>query len=294
MTASTWAHLRFSFSIFLTPVFFYCLSDVPDVAWARSITLFAVLTLGIFPASNGYNSFFDKDQASIGGLEKPPTVTADLYRWSLGLEMAALAISAAVLGGAVTVLVFIYGIFSKLYSHPRFRWKARPYLGFVTVIVLQGAWMYWICRLALVKHPESLWVVWADPSLRARALVSSLLIAGSYPITQVYQHGEDARRGDLTFSRLLGVRGTFLFSASCLGLALVWMGFLWDWKWPAAIFIGVSLPAFVNFAVWMRAVWKNSASAEISAVHRFLRLSSMCTIFGLLLIFALKQDFVKL
>ena len=58
------------------------------------------------------------------------------------------------------------------------------------------------------------------------ALVSTLFLCGSYPLTQVYQHEEDARRGDRTLSLRLGIRGTFVFAAvgllagaAALGLA---------------------------------------------------------------------------
>jgi hypothetical protein len=39
-----------------------------------------------FPASNGYNSYFDKDEDSIGLLEKPPEVDISLYYFSILLE----------------------------------------------------------------------------------------------------------------------------------------------------------------------------------------------------------------
>jgi 1,4-dihydroxy-2-naphthoate octaprenyltransferase len=45
------------------------------------------------------------------------------------------------------------------------------------------------------------------------ALLSTCLLLGSYPMTQIYQHEEDARRGDKTFSLLLGIKETFIFTA---------------------------------------------------------------------------------
>src|SRR5260370_37448 len=43
------------------------------------------------------------------------------------------------------------------------------------------------------------------------ATLSTLLLLGSYPMTQVYQHEEDAKHGDKTMSMLLGIVGTFIF-----------------------------------------------------------------------------------
>ena len=45
------------------------------------------------------------------------------------------------------------------------------------------------------------------PSVQIPAILSSLLLFGSYPMTQIYQHEEDARRGDKTLSLKLGIQG---------------------------------------------------------------------------------------
>ena len=41
------------------------------------------------------------------------------------------------------------------------------------------------------------------------AFLCTLMLLGSYPMTQVFQHEEDAKRGDLTLSRILGIKGLF-------------------------------------------------------------------------------------
>ncbi|NJK83733.1 MAG: ubiquinone biosynthesis protein UbiA, partial [Saprospiraceae bacterium] len=51
------------------------------------------------------------------------------------------------------------------------------------------------------------------------AILSSLMLLGSYPMTQIYQHEEDAKRGDTTLSLKLGILGTFHFTAITFGLA---------------------------------------------------------------------------
>ncbi len=52
------------------------------------------------------------------------------------------------------------------------------------------------------------------PEVWIPAALSSLWLMAAYPMTQIYQHEEDARRGDLTLSRLLGIQGTFIFTAT--------------------------------------------------------------------------------
>src|SRR6185436_14663040 len=42
--------------------------------------------------------------------------------------------------------------------------------------------------------------------------LTSLMLFATYPMTQVYQHEEDLKRGDVTMSVKLGIRGTFFFA----------------------------------------------------------------------------------
>ena len=67
LTRSTWLHLRIPFSYFLMPVFFFALGISPNLVESRLLWLFLIVHLFLYPASNGYNSYFDKDVKSIGG-----------------------------------------------------------------------------------------------------------------------------------------------------------------------------------------------------------------------------------
>jgi len=79
----------------------------------------------------------------------------------------------------------------------------------------QGA--FTLLSMAIVAG-GGLGVLGRAPVLWAAGLITAFLL-GVYPLTQIYQHEEDARRGDLTISRLVGIRGTFVLAAACLGLA---------------------------------------------------------------------------
>jgi 1,4-dihydroxy-2-naphthoate octaprenyltransferase len=94
------------------------------------------------------------------------------------------------------------------------------------------------------------------------AILSALFFAGSYPLTQIYQHEEDARRGDLTLSRVLGVAGTFRWWLAWSGLAGALFGWFF-WKRMAApaltlLFVGALLPSFLQTVRW----WKKSTGAN--------------------------------
>jgi 1,4-dihydroxy-2-naphthoate octaprenyltransferase len=66
--ASTLQLLRFPFSLFLAPVFFFALSQVENIHWLHCSLVFFILHLLVYPASNGYNSYMDRDETAIGGI----------------------------------------------------------------------------------------------------------------------------------------------------------------------------------------------------------------------------------
>ena len=86
---STLLHLRLLFSAFLLPVFLFALSQVPQINWQNAILTFVIWHLLVYPASNGYNSYFDKDEGSIALIEKPPPVDKSLYFFALLLDVIA-------------------------------------------------------------------------------------------------------------------------------------------------------------------------------------------------------------
>jgi hypothetical protein len=67
-------HLRIPFSIYLFPVFWFGISQSLNIHAIDVLIVGIVLHLFIYPASNLYNSYMDKDTGSIGGLEHPPPI----------------------------------------------------------------------------------------------------------------------------------------------------------------------------------------------------------------------------
>jgi len=221
LRSSTWQHLRFPFSIFLAPVFLFAASEARTLHLVPILAVFTLLHFGVYPASNGYNSFYDQDEGPIGGVAQPKKPQPELLWVSNFLDGISILGLTAVNRGA-GIIALIYTLASRAYSHPRVRIKGRPILGLLWVSLFQGAGVYWIVWLGIGSSLSGLQF---DAPPLAPLLVSSLLLMGSYPLTQIYQHEEDARRGDLTFSRSLGVRGTFLFSSILSLIALSALSF---------------------------------------------------------------------
>src|SRR6187397_634195 len=91
--SSTIQLLRFHFSFFLMPVYWFALSQVMEINKAHSFLVFFILHVLVYPSSNGYNSYMDRDTGSIGGIKNPAQPTRQLYRITIMLDILALLLS---------------------------------------------------------------------------------------------------------------------------------------------------------------------------------------------------------
>ncbi|NVO85289.1 UbiA family prenyltransferase [Hymenobacter sp. P5252] len=278
--------LRIPFSVYLMPVFWFGLSALrePFSPW-RAVGVFVVLHLLAYPASNGYNSYYDRDEGSIGGLRTPPKVSAEL------LHLVWLFDALAVLGGwllspAFAGLVAVYLLVSKAYSYEGIRLKKYPLLSTAVVVVFQGAYTFLMTQVGV--GADSVQIVAPDNLLLA--LVSSLFLAGSYPLTQVYQHAEDARRGDRTLSLRLGIRGTFVFAGLALAAGAGLLAYTYLRRHEPThllLFLVATGPVVWLFGRWAWAVWQDEAAADFDRTMRMNQVSSLCMslAFALMLLF---------
>ena len=272
---STWLHLRVPFSFFLLPVFLFALSTSSNPNGFRTLLTFVILHFFLYPASNAYNSYFDKDQQSIGGLEKPPPVSKELYWVALVLDTVAI-VAGLWISWQFALMLLIYGIVSKAYSHPKIRLKKYPVIGWLAAGVFQGCFTFLMVHLAINKMS---WSDLNELSLWIPAWLSTLLLWGSYPMTQVYQHEEDARRGDTTLSLRLGVLGTFYFTAVVFLLADI--GFILYFRtfisWTTALVFQLFLiPVLTYFFLWFYKVRRDMGVADYKHTMRLNTISSLC------------------
>ncbi len=266
ISKSTLLHLRFPFSFFLMPVFgfAFAIASKPEI-W-RFLLIFFIWHILVYPASNGFNSYFDKDEESIGGLEKPPPVSKELYFISLLLDIVALLLSFLV-NIYFFIGVLVYGLASKAYSHPIIRLKKYAFLGLLTVGFFQGAFTLWISVVGLNNDLNVL----MDNKVIFAGLLSSALLLGSYPMTQIYQHKEDSKRGDKTISILLGIKGTFLFTLLIFG-GVGGAYFLFFWKYfnfyVANFFMLSLLPSVIFFLYWFYSSIQDENNANFKNTMR--------------------------
>jgi len=238
------------------PVFFFALALTPNLNESRLLWVFLSLHLFLYPSSNGYNSYFDKDEESIGGLKNPPTVTKDLYWLSLVFFLIAIGL-ATIINSSFASMIVVYGLVSMAYSHPSIRIKKYPWLSWLIAGFFQG---YFTFAMVYAGLSNLGWDVMLKPHILIPGLLTSLMLWGNYPLTQVYQHGEDSRRGDRTLSLVLGIKGTFSFSALVFGLsgaAFIWFFMSKNQVAISWVYLAAMAPILLFFLIWFSFIRTN-------------------------------------
>lgn len=276
LSKSTWLHLRFPFSFFLLPVYFFALAVSPNLNGGQLLWSFLIVHLFLYPASNGFNSYFDKDTKSIGGLKNPPPVTRDLYYVSILLDVLAIVLGYLKINLTFAVLLFLYGMASKAYSHPAIRLKKYPIIGWLTVGFFQGFFTFWMCYAGINKYD---WSNLMAARVVIPAALSSLILLGTYPMTQIYQHEEDAARGDVTLSLKLGIQGTFRFVFIVFTLsaaAFIFYFIQFHQLTYAWVFVIALAPVVLYFLIWWWQAWHHPEKVNFSRTMGLNFISAFC------------------
>ena len=205
---NTFKLLRLPFSFFLMPLFLFALSQSSNIIIFKTVVSFLIIHFLVYPASNGYNSYIDRDESPIGGLEKPPMPTKKLFYTTLVMDFLSLVLSFILINSLFALCILLYILASRAYSSKQIRIKKYPFWGFLLVVFFQGAFTYYTAYLGITGNPLIL-----DKATLFLLLGCSFQIAGAYPLTQVYQHKQDYDDGIITLSYKLGYIGTFIFTA---------------------------------------------------------------------------------
>ena len=273
MKKSTFLHLRIPFSFFLLPVFLLALAVSGQIHTQNLLLSFIILHLLVYPASNGYNSYFDKDEGSIGGLKHPPKVSKELYSVSIFLDGLALLIGLFI-SVEFVIMIFVYGMISKAYSHPSIRLKKYPILGWLVAGIFQGYFTFLLSYIAI--NDLSLYETFIWP-IQIPGILSTLLLLGSYPMTQIYQHKEDSERGDVTISKKLGIMGTFHFTAVTFLISSGGFFYFFSSYFSLSdgvIFMVSMMPVLLYFGWWYLQVRRDKQKADFTSTMRLNFVSS--------------------
>lgn len=272
ITRATIKLLRIPFSFFLSPIYFFALAQVTEINWLKAVLIFIILHFIIYPASNGYNSYMDRDTESIGGLEEPPPPSRQLYWVTIVLDTVGILLS-LIIGPVFTLVMLFYIGASKAYSYRGIRLKKYPYLGYLVVIAFQGAVTFWLVYYGSDQNHDGS-VPWQG------MIICSLLVGGFYPLTQIYQHKQDLQDGVSTISYRLGYTGTFIFCAVVYLLAWIFMAqfFIGKKQGIQLLMIGIFfIPVLVYFIRWFVRVQKNNKEASFKNTMKMNWLAATCT-----------------
>ena len=267
------------------PGYWFALSQSAAINTRHAVLIFFILHFLIYPASNGYNSYMDRDTDSIGGVKNPMQPTRQLFYTSVLLDAAGILLS-CLISKWFALGIVLYILASRAYSYRGIRLKKYPVTGYLTVIIFQGAVTYF-----LVMHGCS-----NDKTLQvapAGMIAASLLIGGFYPLTQIYQHRQDKEDGVTTLSILLGYKGTFVFTAVVYLFAvcaLAWQ-MISNLQQNSFFIIQVFfLPVLVYFAWWFKKVAANNSGANFVYTMRMNVLASVCTNAAFIVLFLIEKS----
>jgi 4-hydroxybenzoate polyprenyltransferase len=211
-------HLRLPFQLLLSPVFLWgwlvASHDHPGPPGPVTPTVvlaFVCLHVFLYGGATALNSYYDRDEGPIGGLEHPPPVVPALLPFSLAVKLAGLVLAAFVNPWFLTISVLL-ALLSVAYSRSWPRLKGRPWGSLLTVGAGQGALVYLAAWAAERGDVRSV----LDPIGSIGGLAATAFVVGLYPLTQLFQIDEDRARGDRTVAVAWGVRGSFTTSIASL------------------------------------------------------------------------------
>jgi 1,4-dihydroxy-2-naphthoate octaprenyltransferase len=254
------------------PVYWFALSQVNQINWRDAVLVFIILHLFVYPASNGYNSYMDKDTGSIGGIKNPLQPTKQLFYVTVIMDTSAIALS-FLITPLFALGILLYILASRAYSWRGIRLKKYPVIGYLTVIIFQGAVTFF-----LVYHGSEESHTINIPAIAITA--AALLIGGFYPLTQIYQHEDDLKDGVKTISYKLGYKGTFIFTGIIYALAFTMLAlqFSLNLEWSRFLILQIFMaPVLVYFFRWFSGVLKNNNEANFKNTMRMNLLASFCT-----------------
>ena len=238
-------HFRLKFQLLVAPASFLLgvlLGSHPH-SWTCVLVHFLNVHVIFLGTATAFNSYYDKDEIALEGLEHPPSMSPWMLPAALILQCIGLGIALA--SGIFIASLYALGmIVSFLYSHPSTRLKGSPLWGVISIGLFGGIVPFFIGLLAVGVPENNLSFVISG------ALGTSLLVIATFPLAQAHQIDEDRRKGDNTFSAVYGIKGvkmifaiaeplgvlllgyslstfSFLYAGTGVALGLLGGGFLW-------------------------------------------------------------------
>ncbi|MFH1473093.1 MAG: UbiA family prenyltransferase [bacterium] len=233
-------HLRLNYNfLILSAPFFLGALYLPRIENIKSfIFLYLLMYVFLFGGVNAYNSYFDKDEGPIGGLEHPPKMKRWMLYVSICFQIIALVL-AMLVGYIYSIFMLLAMGLSWLYSNPKMRFKAKPALSFLVIgvgtVFIPALFGYFIAGGSNISV-----------DFLAGIFGTTFIVLSMYPFSQAYQIEEDKKKGDITFAVKYGTQGVknnslILFP---LGILFLTYSFLSSTTLVVAALI-IGIPAYI-------------------------------------------------
>lgn len=250
-------HLRLPFQALLVPFMLFGAALSKGRPTWRFALAFVVLHVCFYGGTTAFNSHYDKDEGPIGGLETPPPPGPWLLPGSLVLQAIGLGL-AAIVGLPFLAVCAAFAVLGVLYSHPLTRFKGKPWPSWLTVMFGQGM-LGAIAGVTAVGEPR-----WSG-ELALGVGAAAAIVGAIYPLSQVFQIDEDARRGDRTVAIMLGRARVPIVAAALFGVGSLLMGIA---AWISGRTLDVFLFAAAPAPLALGAAWACRASGDRAVFRR--------------------------
>jgi 4-hydroxybenzoate polyprenyltransferase len=247
-------HLRIGFNLTLSPLYLWGVWLAGGNAQDPAVLFgWSALHFFLYPGTTAFNSYYDRDEGPIGGLEHPPAVDRGLLTWSLVVQAAGLPLAWS-LGPAFLGVYLALFVVATAYSHPAVRLKARPVAALAAVGLGQGG-LGVLAGWWAAAPPADLVTAFADlarADLLAGAGAAAAMLCGLYVVSQSYQTVADRARGDSTLPVLLGARRALRLAGVASALGAVAMALLVAEREGASAAAVVAACSAVTLVWWWR------------------------------------------
>lgn len=231
-------HFRVHYQVSVLSVGYVLGSLFVDEITAGTFWLqFLNVTILLFGTATVYNSWQDRDEGPVGGLQSPPKMDPWMRKVALWMQFGGLLL-AHWAGIEFTYIYLGSMILLWMYSTRRIRWKALPLRSLLVVGLGVGAASFWMGYYAAGGDKFSIVILTAG-------LGVACIYISMYTISQLGSIRLNAARGDRTFAIEMGVKDTKRFHTNTfrLGIALIGLP-LAIFSWPigsAFIALGIGL-----------------------------------------------------
>jgi 1,4-dihydroxy-2-naphthoate octaprenyltransferase len=157
-----------------------------------------------------FNSYYDKDEEPVGGLQNPPKVTTSLLIASIIFKIFGFVI--ALLLNKYFLFIYFFGIiFSILYSHKAFRLKSYALVS-ITFNFIIGFTSF--LSASSFDFPREIIIILGS-------LSSGLFLTGTYILMQIHQTIQDKERDYSSLAMIIGKKKTLIISFILILLAAI-------------------------------------------------------------------------